>query len=551
MSELSKVLPDELSADLVLLNGKIITVDPEDSISQAVAVKDNKIIMVGEDEEVKRTAGRKSKVIDLEGRAVLPGLMDVHLHMINAGLSSLREFRIPRTSIKDVLEVIRRKATEIPEGEWLRGGNIRFSHVMFAEKRFPTRWELDEAAPNHLVFIHLGPHIKVVNSKVLELAKITKDTPDPLGGTIVKDPDTGEPTGVLRETASHLVTKFWPPYTYEDRLEAIRLEGRRCLEEGVTTVHDIVVRPEEISAYMELHAKGELPIRVRLLVRVWESHIDLDTLLKIVLESKIGDGWLKIAGIKMSLGGGISGSNAALYEEYSDEPGNFGVIRIPYDKLVEMITQANENGIQCAVHALGNRDLDLVIHAFEAALNKSPRRGLRHRVEHAGNWMFTPWRRRKFRELDLIAVPNINFLYTFGDGVLVTLGPERTSNHIFPLKTMKEEGMMLTSGSDGPNLEPAAPLRDVGTAVVRKTELGVDMDSSEAVSVMDAIRMFTINAAYLEFEEGEKGSIEPGKIADMAVLSEDPLTVSHEMLKEIKVDMTIIDRKVPYTRISE
>jgi len=544
----SPVQQEDLCADLILLNGKIVTVDSESSLAQAVSIKGNMIVKVGDDEEIKRTAGVNTKVIDLDGRTVLPGLVDAHLHMISGGLSSLREFRIPSSSIRDALDVIKEKAAETPEGEWLIGGNVRFSHVKFAEKRWPTRWDLDEAAPNHLVFIHLGPHIKAVNGRVLKLANITADTPDPLGGTIVRDPETKEPNGVLRETASHLVTGLWPPHTYEDRLRAIKIEGQKCLESGTTTVHEIVTKAEETHPYMELLRRGDLPVRVRLYVRVWESDIDLDTLLSIGLESNFGNRWLKIAGVKMSVGGGISGSNAALYEEYSDEPGNFGVIRIPYPKLVELISKANENGLQCAVHALGDRDLDMVINAFEAAFNRRDGRALRHRVEHAGDWFFSPERRRRLRELGLIAVPNINFLYTFGDGVRFTLGPKRSTVDTFPLKSMLEEGMLLVRGSDGPNLEPVAPLRDIGTAVHRTTEHGYKIDPQEAISVMDAIRMFTINAAYTEFEEEIKGSIEPGKLADLTILDGDPFCVPPVKIKEINVDMTIIDGEIRYTR---
>jgi hypothetical protein len=541
------VVIEELYADLVLRNGKIVTVDPGDTVAQAVAVKDTRIAVVGRDEDVSRLIGEDTEVIDLGGRTVIPGLTDPHLHMVGAGLSALREFRIPSTSIKDVLDMVRAKADQIQKGEWLRGGNIRFAHVKFAEKRWPTRWEIDAVAPDHPVFLHFGPHIKVVNSMALVLAGITGETPDPLGGHIVKN-DEGVPTGVLRETASHLVTRLWTPYSDEDRLEAIRLEGRRCLEEGVTTVHDIVRGPEEIKAYQELLARGELPIRVRLLVRVWESRIELGHLLSLGIQSNFGDRWLKIVGVKMSVGGGMSGSNAALYEPYSDEPENSGVIRIPYPDLVSLISRAHEGGLQCAVHAMGDRDLDMVMDAFEEALGTVPERGLRHRVEHVGDWFFTPERRRRFRGLGLIAMPNINFIGSFGDGVHVTLGPVRSQEHAFPLKSMLEEGMLLVSGSDGPNLEPAAPLRDMGTAILRRTDRGIMVNPSEAIPVMEALRMFTINAAYLEFEEDIKGSIEAGKLADLVILSEDPLTVPPERLREIKVDATIIDGKIAYTR---
>jgi predicted amidohydrolase YtcJ len=541
------VVIEELLADLVLRNGKIVTVDQGDTVAQAVAVKGNRIVIVGGDEDVSGLIGEETEAIDLGGRTVIPGLTDPHLHLVGAGLSALREFRIPSTSIKDALDVVKAKATETPEGEWLRGGNIRFAHVKFAEKRWPTKWEIDVVAPDHPVFLHFGPHIKVVNTRALELAGITRETPDPLGGHIVKD-DEGEPTGVLRETSSHLVTKLWPLYSDEDRLEAIRLEGRRCLEEGVTTVHDIVRSPEEIKAYQKLLARGELPIRVRLLVRVWESRIELDHLLSLGIQSNFGDGWLKIAGVKMSVGGGMSGSNAALYEPYSDESENSGVIRIPYPDLVSLISRANEGGLQCAVHAMGDRDLEMVMDAFEEALGTVLERGLRHRVEHAGDWFFTPERRRRFRGLGLIAMPNINFIGSFGDGVNVTLGPVRSQEDAFPLRSMLEEGMLLVSGSDGPNLEPAAPLRDMGTATLRRTERGIMVNPSEAIPVMEALRMFTINASYLEFEEGIKGSIEAGKLADLVILSEDPLTVAPERLREIKVDATIIDGKIAYTR---
>jgi predicted amidohydrolase YtcJ len=544
----SIISSEGLFADLVLLNGKVITVDSKNSIAQAVAVKGNRIAKVGRSVETKKLVGATTKVMDLKGRTVVPGFTDCHVHFLSSGLRALREFKIPSTSVKDVLRVIKEKAATTPEGEWLIGGDIRFAHVKFAENRWPTRWELDMVAPNHLVFLHLGPHIKVVNSNVLKLANITKDTPDPVGGTIVKDPNTGEPTGVLRETASHSVRKLWPQYTYEDRLKAIKLEGMKCLKRGVTSVHEIVVNAEEMKSYQDLYLKGELPLRVRILIRIVESSIDLDTLLQLGLESNFGNEWLKIGGTKMSVGGGISGSNAALYEEYSDEPGNYGVIRIPQPLLVDLISKCNENRLQCHVHALGDKDLDLVIQAFEAAAMDTSIKDLRHRVEHAGCWLFTPERRRKFRELGLIAVPNINFLYSFGDGVIVTLGPKRTEKDIFPLKSMLKEGMLLVSGTDGPGLEPCDALRDIGTAILRKTEKGVELDPTEAITVMDGIRMFTINQAYIAFEEKIKGSIEPNKLADLVVLAEDPLTTQPEKLKDIQVDVTILDGKVAYER---
>jgi predicted amidohydrolase YtcJ len=295
---------------------------------------------------------------------------------------------------------------------------------------------------------------------------------------------------------------------------------------------------------MTLYRERKLPIRVILLIRVWESAITLKSLIDTGIESGFGDHWLKIGGVKMSVGGGISGSNAAFYMEYCDEPGNFGVIRIPYPDLVGLIKDSDRSGLQCAVHALGDRDLDMVIHAFRAAL-KGSNTDLRHRVEHAGNWCFTPERRKAFKELGLIPVPNINFLYTFGDALHVTLGESRIKDHFFPLKSMLEEGFLLVSGSDGPDLEPADPLRDIATAMNRRTEKGVEMSKWETIGFLDGLKMFTYNSAYLASEEEIKGSIEKGKLADLVVLNKNPLK---EGIEGLSVDYTILDGKIVYRR---
>jgi predicted amidohydrolase YtcJ len=531
-----------LYPEIVLENGVIITMDQEQRITESLAILGNKILKIGEREDVKPLIGQDTTVIDLDGRVVIPGLTDPHLHLIGAGLAALHEFRIPATSIKEIQKKVEEEARKKPSGEWLIGGDIRHAHIKLKEKRFPDRWELDEVAPSNPVFLRMGPHIKVVNSLALEKAGIDESTPDPLGGTIVKD-HRGV-TGVLRETAGHLVSKIFPPHSFEDKLSAILLMSKRCLERGVTTIHDIVTSPEEVRAYMTLYREKKLPIRVILLIRVWESEISLQSLLDTGIESGFGNSWLKVGGVKMSVGGGISGSNAAFYEEYCDEPGNFGVIRIPYPDLVGLIRDSELSGLQCAVHALGDRDLDMVIHAFRTALNGS-NSGLRHRVEHAGNWCFTPERRMDFRDLGLIPVPNINFLYTFGDALHVTLGEYRIRDNFFPLKSMLEEGFLLVSGSDGPDLEPADPLRDIGTAMNRRTENGIEMSPEEAIGFLEGLRMFTYNAAYLASEERIKGSIEEGKLADLVVLNKDPLK---EGIEDLMVDYTILDGKIVYKR---
>ena len=567
---------EDLYADLVLLDGKVITVDSEDRVAESVAIKNGRIIGVGPSDEIKGFICKSTKVIDLAGRAVLPGLTDTHVHMISGGTRSLdpkkldcRDFYYPEIrSIADVVARIKEHSKKIPKGEWIEVIGSPMQDYRFTERRFPTKGDLDMAAPEYPAFMSFGAHITVVNSLGLEKAGITAETPDPIAGIIVKD-DKGELTGMLREKAQNLVTNLTSPggaevikdaiargvtipsvhsYDFDDLKRGVRSAVQKCLERGVTTIHDIVTSPDEVRAYQEVLLEGDLKMRIHLLVRAYESKIKADSLLNVGVITGFGSPWLKIGGIKLSIDGGMTGCNAAFYEPYSHEPWNTGVVRIPQETLDNLVMRFHRNGDRMCVHAIGDRAFDMILDAYEKALKKYHREDHRHRIEHGpSNYLCTPERLRRMKELGIFPVPNINFLYYFGDPLMVTLGEERMVD-AFPFKMMKEAGIRYTSGTDAPGYMPIDVLRDIWSCVSRKTWNGETISPDQAVSVMDAIRIFTIDAAYCGFEETIKGSIEVGKLADIIVLAENPLEIDVDAIKDIQIDYTIVNGEVMYER---
>lgn len=566
-----------LFCDLVLVNGKVVTVNEKDDIFEAVAVRDGRIVEVGSSTKIMVLANEKTRVIDLKGRTVLPGLTDAHVHMVSDAAKAsdperldCRDFYHPEIhSITDIIEKIRAYSRTREKGKWIQAEGSPMQPFRLKDKRFLNKRDLDNATTEHPVAITFGAHVTVANTLALKLANITKDTPDPAGGWIEKD-ESGEPTGILREKARPLVLNLINPggrelnedyikrglpipemqrYTYVEMKKGLEEACKRCLERGCTTVHDVVTSAQQIRAYQELLAEGKLPMRINLLVRIFESQTKAESLLNLGILSGFGNDWLKIGSAKISVDGGLTGCNAAFNEPYLHEPDNYGVIRVPQDTLNELVSKFNKAGIQLAIHAMGDRAFDMVLTAYEKALTEFPRQNHRHRMEHSpANLMCTPERTRKMKELGIEPVPNIGlFLFYTGDTLLEVLGSERMKN-AFPFKTLIKEGFRITNGTDAPGYIPVDPLRDISVCVVRKTWEGRLLAPEESISVMDAIRIHTINAAYAEFSEDKKGSIKPGKLADLVVLSEDPLTIQPDEIRNIQVDFTIVDGKIVYQR---
>ncbi|MFQ6076220.1 MAG: amidohydrolase [Candidatus Bathyarchaeia archaeon] len=530
---------DVLSADLILMNGNVLTVDKDFSRAEAVAVKDGRIVRVGKNREVKPLAGKGTMILDLQGKTVLPGFIDAHCHMWMFGIQlSQVDCRSPPTkSIVEIVEKIGERVKKTPPGRWMVGWG--YDDTKLAERRHPNRWDLDRVSPNNPVAVRRTcGHTMVVNTKALEIIDYGKDTPQPEGGEIEKDPDSGEPTGILRETAMEPVNDIIRAFSVEEIEEAIKIACQHALKEGLTSYQEAGLTTDAIKAYQRLYAKGELPVRVYMMVR---SDL-LDVFIEAGITTGFGDDWLRVGPIKVMMDGGVGGKTAALYEPYEGTEDNVGIIYMSQEKLDNLVKKAHDGGFQVAIHAIGDRAIDVSLNALERAIKDSPREDHRHRVEHCG--LSTPTIIRRLQKLSVLPAGQPPFLNKIGASFKTNLGSKRI-RWTYPFKTWFEEGFKPSGSSDRP-VVLGAPLVGIWAAVNRRTEAGAYLTPEEGVTPEQAIRMYTINAAYTSFEEEIKGSVEPGKLADMVVLSDDPTRVPPDKIRGIEVLSTIVAGKVVY-----
>jgi predicted amidohydrolase YtcJ len=539
------------SPDLILTNGKVLTADAADSEAEAVAVWRGKIGAVGSSSDILALKDRRTQVIDLKGRTCLPGLTDPHVHFADGGAHMMhrvdcRDFYSNVRSIPQIVEKIREQAKQQPPGTWVVAHGSPMQDYRMPEKRFPDRHDLDAASTDHPIVINFGAHITIANSKALELAGVRAGTAAPAGGSIVFDKD-GIPTGKLVERAQYIVRDVQPQYTYDQMKDGVIFAANRCLARGITNIHDIVTNDASVRAYQELANEERLPLRVSLLIRVIEAQIKKESLLNLGIKTGFGGDWLRIGGVKMSIDGGITGHVAKFYEPYVDDPCHEGLIRIEQDELDETVMAYHKAGHRVCIHAIGDQAMDMALRSLEQAIRAEPRKDHRHRVEHLGNWLVNDERMNIITRNGILPVPNIPFMHFIWDSLLAIIGEARLEDS-FNIRAMLDAGLPITSGSDGPAYWPLDSLRDLGTAVSRRTWTGKVVGADQAVSVREAIRMFTINAAYNAFEEKIKGSIETGKMADFAILAENPYETAPEKIKDIPVDMTVVDGKVAFER---
>ena len=526
----------QTSADLILRGGKVVAVDEAGTIAEAVAVTANRIVAVGSNAEVAALLGAETRVIDLEGRVLLPGFIDAHNHV--EGSSHGDAFRLPVAippleTAQDVLDRVKARAAELPFGTWIEGQGTYYQPM-------PTREQLDEAVPDHPVLIRWSAHDVVVNSKAMQVSGITRDTVAPPGGVIEKY-DNGEPSGIFRDARELLDT---PIPTYEDTLRVIPPTLTKLwLEQGVTSVYTMDSL-DGVRAYQELRDAGKLP-PVRLSISFFLRSFELDALLSTGLRTGFGDNWLKIGGIKI-LVDGVWGTTAATHAPAFGTTDNFGNLSRSPEQLHHEVEKAHAAGWQVWIHCNGDRAQDIALDAFEAALEKHPRDDHRHRIEHFANFMVDDKILDRMEQLSVIPVPQASFIWRTTNELLQQPGRPR----LYILKTLIDRGFRPPGNADSVGTQPFSinPMFSFTRAVLRTSKFGTEVDPDEAISVMDAIKMHTIWAAYSGFEEDIKGSLEVGKLADMVVLSGDPLSVSPDQLMSIKADMTIVDGKVVYER---
>ena len=520
-----------IKASLAILNANIITLNPKNPQAEAVAILNRKIIAVGSNKEISKYTNKKTKIVDTRGRAVLPGFTDCHVHMAGFGrLLQTLELRNAK-SIKELQLKMRKYASENLEKKWILGG--RWDQEKFAEKRYPTRWDLDKAVADKPVFlIRVCGHLGVANSKALQLAGIKKRT-SVEGGKVDLDEESGEPNGILRENAMELVWKNISKPSLKELEETCALACRKAVETGLTCVHWMVDSAEEVRALRRLNNKRRLPLRVYLGIPV--DLLDEITDLKQLADSE--NGKLRVGFIKILADGSLGAHTAALEKPYSDKPENKGIMLYPQKTLLKLVLRAHEKGLQLAVHAIGDRAIDNVLKAFENALKKHPQTAHRHRIEHCSILNMKLIRRMK--RLKLVASVQPHFAVS-DFWVKNRVGKDRI-RYVYLFKTLIDEGLVVVSGSDCP-VEPIDPLLGIWAAATKKKF------TNENLTTEEAVKTYTVNAAYASFDEKNRGTIDIGKLADLTIISDDPNKIPTERIKNINVEAVVVDGKMVYRR---
>lgn len=536
--------------DLVLLNGKVVTADPGFSIVHAVAVRDGVIQATGSAAEIQALCDERTQRIDLGGRTVLPGLIDTHAHVEMAGLAKLTVSFDGARNVEDALARIAVRAAQTSPGQWIRGA-IWHPVSQLAEKRVLTREELDRVAPDHPISLPIG-HFMMVNSRALALAGIDHATPDPDGGTIHRDA-AGEPTGLLEERAEDLVTNILPDWTHEERVTQLRDAMTYFNAHGITSAISAAVDPATLRAHHALRRSGEATLRISAMfaptgglsptmpLDEWEAFFS-----RIGAASDFGDDWLSYSGVKLQIDGGMTLRTAAMRDGYPDDPAYHGTIVIEPERFDALVSIVNKYGWRVGVHAVGDAAVDRVLDAYEKADAEHSIRDRRFIVIHGS--LIQPDQMERARRLGVRVDAQSAFLWEKAATVAKYLG-KATADRAFPMRSLIDTmGLdLLGQGTDYP-INPLNPFVNMSIMVTRRDKDGEVFGASEAISREEAIRLYTSAAARYAFMETRTGSIEPGKRADMVVLSDDILTVPDERLKDIVALRTILDGRTVYKR---
>ena len=548
------------SADLVLHNGKIITVDSADRIAEAVAVRGQRIIAVGTDAEVLKLAGGSTRRVDLKGRAVTPGLIDAHIHFAPSGVERYTRLNVGYAAAKSITDIVRlvgERAGKTKAGGWIIGTG--WDEGKLTERRYVTAADLDAVSGDHPVaLVHTTGHYLVANSAALRIAGITRDTPDPPAGTIDRLPD-GAPSGVLKESAMDLVNRHWPPLTAAEREDAIARFAKELNAEGMTAIKDPGIDADDWKAYRAVHDRGALPLRAFVL---WSSGKTEAAARELIASraqmsrpyESTGDDQLISGGVKVFMDGSGGARTAWMWQPWNRngtevDGTNTGYPTADPDTLRALIRMYHDAGLHVSVHAIGDRAIDWTMGSFEAALAAKPTRGLRHGIIHANipTDSAIATMARLEREYDAAyPEPSATFTWYIGDVYAPNFGAR--SKRLNPFATFLRNGIPWANGSDF-SVTPFPARYGIWAAIARETLLGAPGDPfgrEESVDVRAALRAVTIWAAHQIFLEKKIGSIEVGKYADLAVWDRDPYTVPTSALKEMKCEMTVFNGKVVF-----
>jgi len=536
------------SPDLVLVGGRILTMDSRSSVAEALAVRDGKILAVGSDAAVRPMAGPQTRVIDLAGKTVVPGLIDTHAHFGAAGLGDYVVNLGPAKSVAGALELLKAFVARKKPGEWIITGGWH-PPSQLAEKRYLTRQEIDSVAPNNPVYLRTVGHFAMANSLALQKAGIDKTSPNPSGGSFEKDA-SGELTGVLVETAIPLVENLVPPFTEDEEIRQYKIAEGVLNSYGITSVVEGATSARDTRTLQKIALSNAATLRVGLMYRpeppaelsAWEAIMSGSG-----ATSGFGDDWLKFGGIKIFYDGGMTLRTAMMRDVYPDSHDNYrGIAQQTPERLKQLVSIANKSNWRVGVHVVGDLGVDQVLDAFEAADKEKSIRDRRFILIHAS--LIRPEQMDRARALGVrVDFQNV-FMWDKAATVERFLG-KATADRALPTKTLIDRMGLdnLGAGTDFP-VNPINPFLNIYIMVTRKDPNGNVYGASEAISREQALRLYTSAASRYMFEEGRKGTLETGKLADLAVLSADIMSVPEDQIKDIKADMTMVGGKVVFQR---
>ena len=537
----------QIAPTLLLVNGKIWTVDPAHPEVEAVAIAGSRIVAVGTTEEITKLKGTKTAVFELEGRRVLPGFNDAHVHFYSGGANLTGpQLRLSKSE-EEFRNTLGAYAQKRPRGEWITGGN--WDHENWTPARLPTRALIDPVTHNWPVLVkRIDGHMSLANSMALQLAGLNKQTKDVPGGVIVRD-ENGNPTGILKDAAQGLVERVIPPPSAQQILDALHAAQAYANAQGVTSVQDMSAAPAVLRAYQVMLREGRLSVRV-------SGHQPLQAwlhLAEIGLRADFGNEYLHIGGLKGFADGSLGSTTALLFQPYLDSPNTNGIPSAELSNPRQMysnIEGADAAGLQISIHAIGDKANNTILGFYEQVIQKNGPRDRRLRIEHAQH--LAPADIPRFGRLGIIASMQPYHLMDDGRWAEKRIGPDRART-AYAFRTLLDTGAHLAFGSDW-DVAPMSPLMGIFGAVTRSTLDGKHPNGwtpEQKITVAEAVRAYTMGSAYASFEEQSKGSIEPGKLADFVVLTEDILKIDPMKIADTRVYATIFDGKIIASSVLE
>lgn len=523
-------------ADIVVTGGRVLTMDWYVPVAEAIAVRGSHIVAVGSNADILNLAGSGTTRIDARGMTVTPGFIDAHSHPLFAEEAVGVNVNLPR--IEDVKQALKGQAAKTPPGHWVRG--VMYDDTIFEDERALTRKDIDEVVRDHPVYVgHRGGHTGVVNSRAFEVAGITIDTPDPVGGKFYRE--NGEFTGKVAEHAREpfFNAGTWPEMTRALRQEAVKIASRNMTASGLTSTTDAYGSYDDLVAYQDARAAGEMVFRLSFMPG---GNSEVYKGLKIAgIRSGFGDDWLRIGAVKYAADGSASERTMSMSTPYAGKPDDYGILTMTQEQIDDAVDDAVAHGFRVGIHANGDVAIEMVLNAYERVLKMSSGANPRHRIEHCS--LINGELLARIKAAGVVPAPFYTYAYYHGNK-WVDYGPEKMQ-HMFAHRSFLDAGIPVAPASDY-TPGPYEPLMAIQSMVTRKDQQGRVWGPNQRVSITEAMRICTVHGAYASFEEDTKGTLAPGKLADFVILEKDPHDVDPDSIVDIKVVRTVVGGKTVY-----